>query len=62
MSNIVWSVSYYVPAERYWQFAGEGGREWARERAAYLNANGHSQTRIRFRGTGAPIVAQVEQA
>ena len=58
ISTIIWSVSYYIPAERCWQFAGEGGREWARERAAYLNANGHSQTRIRFRGAGAPIAAQ----
>ena len=58
MSNIVWTVSYYVDAERYWQFAGEGAREWARDRAAYLKSEGHTQTRIRFRGTGAPIAAQ----
>ena len=53
----VWTVSYYVPAERYWQFAGEGSREWARERAAYLKSSGHKQVRIRFRLIGEPIAA-----
>jgi hypothetical protein len=53
----IWTVSYYVDAERYWQFAGEGSREWATERAAYLKRNGHKQVRIRFRLTGAPIAA-----
>lgn len=55
MSNVVWSVSHYVDGERYWQFAGEGSRSWAIERAAYLRAKGHPQVRIRFRGTGEPI-------
>ena len=53
----LWAVSYYVGAERYWQFAGEGSRDWARERAAYLKATGHKQVRIRFRLTGEPIAA-----
>ena len=52
-----WTVSYYVDAERYWQFAGEGPREWATERAAYLKRKGHKQTRIRFRLIGTPIAA-----
>lgn len=56
MAQTIWTVSYYVDAERYWQFAGEGSREWARERAAYLKAHGHKQVRIRFRLTGEPIV------
>lgn len=54
---VIWTVSYYVDAERYWQFAGEGSREWARERAAYLKGTGHKQVRIRFRTTGEPIAA-----
>jgi hypothetical protein len=57
MADIQWCVSYYVDAERYWQFAGEGSRQWAQERAAYLKRNGHKQVRIRFRLTGEPIVA-----
>lgn len=54
---VIWTVSYHVDAERYWQFAGEGSREWAQERAAYLKQTGHKQVRIRFRSTGQPIVA-----
>jgi hypothetical protein len=57
MSNILWSVSYYVDAERYRQFAGEGSRAWAQERAAYLKATGHSQVKIKWRGTGEAIAA-----
>lgn len=57
MSNVIWTVSYYVDAERYWQFAGEGLREWAQERAAYLKQTGHKQVRIRFRVIGEPIAA-----
>lgn len=61
MSNIVWAVSYYVDAERYWQFAGEGSREWARERAAYLKGTGHKQVRIRWRhGAGAVPIAAMD--
>lgn len=52
-----WTVSYYVDAERYWQFAGEGSREWAQERAKYLKHIGFDKIRIRFRLTGAPIAA-----
>jgi hypothetical protein len=54
--QVTWTVSYYVAGERYWQFAGEGSREWARERAAYLRATGH-ETRIRFKLHGEPISA-----
>lgn len=32
----VWSVSYYVEAERYWQTAGEGPKQWALGRRRYL--------------------------
>ena len=53
----IWTVSYYVDAERYWQFAGEGSREWAQERAAYLKHIGFDKLRIRFRLTGEPIAA-----
>jgi hypothetical protein len=58
MSSVVWTVSYYVDAERYWQFAGEGSQAWARERAAYLKGSGHEKVRIRFRCTGEPIAAE----
>jgi hypothetical protein len=55
--NVVWAVSYYVDAERYWQFAGEGSRDWALARADLLRAAGHKQVRVRWRGTGEPIAA-----
>jgi hypothetical protein len=54
-NSVVWAVSYYVAAEQMWQFAGEGSRDWAQERAAYLRNTGH-KTRIRFRLIGEPIV------
>ncbi len=46
---MIWSVSYYVEAERMWQFAGEGSRQWAQERAAWLRDSGHDKVRIRWR-------------
>ena len=41
-----WSVSWWVEAERYWQFAGEGTRAWADQRAAELERTGH-KVRVR---------------
>jgi hypothetical protein len=40
------SVSYWVPKERFWQFAGEGSQQWANERAKWLRDRDH-KVRIR---------------
>lgn len=32
----LWSVAYYVEAERFWQVTGEGSKQWALGRRAYL--------------------------
>ena len=41
-----YAVSYWVPAERFWQFAGEGSQEWAKERAEWLRERDH-KVRVR---------------
>lgn len=47
-----YSVSYYVPEERYWQFAGEyEDREQAVRTAAILRADGRGM-RARVRRLG----------
>ena len=46
-----YSVSYYVPAERFWQFALEGSKMEADERAALLRQSGH---KVRVRKIPAP--------
>jgi hypothetical protein len=51
MSNL-WDVSYYVEAERYWQFAGEfSDADKVRERVKFLQANGE-KVRVRRLGRG----------
>jgi hypothetical protein len=60
MSSIIWSVSYWVEAERLWQFAGEGDRKWAYARRVQLAQQGH-KARIRWRHAVVvdPVVEQL---
>jgi hypothetical protein len=58
--KIIWSVSYYVKAERMWQFAGEGDSAWASDRADYLRAAGHDKVRRRWRAVGYPVIEAME--
>jgi hypothetical protein len=59
-SKIIWSVSYYVEAERMWQFAGEGDSAWSSDRADYLRAAGHDKVRRRWRAVGYPVIEAME--
>jgi hypothetical protein len=46
--NNMWSVSYYVEPERYWQFAGEFAKlDDALDRARYLRQSSNVKTRVR---------------
>lgn len=47
VGEAVYSVSYWIEAERYWRFAGQGSRAWCKEREAYLISTGIERTRIR---------------
>ncbi len=49
MSGAVWSVSWWSEAERFWQFAGEGGKAWAVDARARLLATGHRARMRRIR-------------
>ena len=42
-----YSVSYWVPRERYWQFAGEGSQAWAKDRETFLRDTDHKKVRVR---------------
>ena len=42
-----YSVSYWVPHERYWQFAGEGSQAWAKDREKFLRDTDHKKVRVR---------------
>jgi hypothetical protein len=44
--NAVYSLAYWVPEERFWQFAGEGRLQWVRDRKKTLR---ESMPGYRFR-------------